>query len=77
MTIAHEEIRVQLSQVQLDMTHAVRAINTAQDAQLLACSGEALKGHAHTRHTDYRVEDCDFDFACTPRKSAFVNVDDI
>jgi hypothetical protein len=63
VTIAHEEIRIQLLKIQLYVSDPMRAIDTAQHAQLFACRCESFEWHTNAGHTDYRVEYCDFDFA--------------
>jgi hypothetical protein len=63
VAIRHEEIWIQCPKVEMYVAHAVRAVDAAQYAQVFACGGQALEGHAYAGHADDGVEDGDFDFA--------------
>lgn len=49
MTITHKKIRIQPSQIKLNMSHSMRRINTAQNAQLRTSSRHSLKRKPDTR----------------------------
>jgi hypothetical protein len=61
MAIADEEVRIERREIELNMSHAMRAIDAAEHAKLLASSRQALKRHSNTGHADYCVEDGDLD----------------
>lgn len=59
VTVAYEEVWVEFCQVDWNTSHAVSAINAAQNAMLTAEFREALKGHADTWLGNDCVVDCD------------------
>lgn len=63
MTVAHEEIWVQCTQIYVQMAHPVGPIDTTHDAKLLALLCQALERHPYARCADHSIKDCDFHFS--------------
>ena len=57
MAVAGEKIRVQGAQVERDMAYAMGAVNAAEDAEILARTGEALKRNTAARHAGNGVKE--------------------
>lgn len=56
VAVGDEEVRVQLAQIQGDVSDAVRGVDQAEHAFLATHLDESLERHAQTRHADDRVE---------------------
>lgn len=57
VAIADEEIRIQLLQVQRDMSDPVRSVDEAEDALFAAFDRQLLEGEAHAGHGNDGVEE--------------------
>lgn len=65
VTVGHEEVRIQLPEIELYMADSMCRIDQTQYAPLPTQLGEAFKGQPHTRHADDRVEHGDLYLAAS------------
>lgn len=61
VAVANEEIWIQATKINFNMSNAMGSVNQAHDTQLFALCGQALEWHSYARHADDGVEDGDFD----------------